>query len=108
MLLEELPELKASENQFVIESDYDVFEADGNEMLMRRVKEVGAIQSRDSLAVAVKGPLNGAKNLVNDPANTISNVPTGMMKFMGRAGENLKKVGQKGSQARHRLECNLS
>ena len=92
-------------NQFVIDSDYGVFEADGNEMLMRRVKEVGAIaqlkdvsrtdQFKDSLAAAARGPLNGAKNLVNDPANTISNVPKGIMKFMGRAGESLKKVGKK-------------
>jgi len=127
---EELPELKASEilkpeflkgprftvresvptssgtNQFVIDSDYGVFEADGNEMLARRVKEVGAIaelkdvsrtdQFKNSLAAAARGPLNGAKNLVTDPANTISNVPKGIMKFMGRAGESLKKVGKKG------------
>ncbi|HEY6070739.1 MAG TPA: hypothetical protein VIU85_05120 [Chthoniobacterales bacterium] len=126
---EELPELKASEilkpeflkgphftvresvptfsgtNQFVIDSDYGVFEADGNEMLMRRVKEVGAIaqlkdvsrtdQFKDSLAAAARGPINGAKNLVTDPANTISNVPKGIMKFMGRAGESLKNVGKK-------------
>jgi hypothetical protein len=126
---EELPELKAREilqpqfvkgphftvresvptssgmNQFVIDSEYGVFEADGNEMLMRRVKEVGAIaqlkeisrtdQFKDSLAAAARGPINGAKNLVTDPANTISNVPKGVMKFMGRAGESLKKVGKK-------------
>src|SRR5262249_23958903 len=92
-------------NQFVIDSDYGVFEADGNEMVIRRVKEVGAIaelkdvsrtdQFKNSLAAAARGPLNGEKNLVNDPANTISNVPKGIMKFMGRAGESLKKVGQK-------------
>ncbi len=126
---EELPELKASEilrpeflkgphytvresvptfsgtNQFVIDSEYGVFEADGNEMLVRRVKEIGAIgelkevsrtdQFKDSLAAAAKAPLNGAKNLVTDPANTISNVPKGIMKFMGRAGESIKNVGKK-------------
>ena len=94
---EELPELKASEilrpeflkgphftlresvptssgtNQFVIDSDYGVFEVDGNEMVVRRVREVGAIaelkdvsrtdQFKDSLAAAATGPLNGAKIL---------------------------------------------
>ena len=64
---EELPELKASEilkpeflhgphhtvresvptfsgsNQFIIESDFGIFDADGNEMLVHRVKEVYAI-----------------------------------------------------------------
>jgi hypothetical protein len=126
---EQLPELKASDiikpellkgphfsvrepvptssgtNQFTIDSDYGLFEADGNEMLVKRVREIGAIgelkevsrtdQFKQSLAAAAKGPLNGAKNLVQDPANTISNVPKGIMKFMGRAGESLKKVGQK-------------
>jgi hypothetical protein len=127
---EELPELKASDiikpeflkgphfsvrepvptfsgtNQFTIDSDYGAFEADGNEMLIRRVREIGAIaelkdvsrtdQFKDSLAAAAKGPLKGAKNLVTDPANTISNVPKGIMKFMGRAGESIKNVGKKG------------
>jgi hypothetical protein len=126
---EELPELKASDiikpeflkgphfsvrepvptfsgtNQFTIDSDYGAFEADGNEMLIRRVREIGAIaelkdvsrtdQFKDSLAAAAKGPLKGAKNLVTDPANTISNVPKGIMKFMGRAGESIKNVGKK-------------
>src|SRR6266478_607274 len=87
---EELPELKASEilkpeilkgpyhtvrepvptsagmNQFVIDSDFGVFDADGNEMLLRRVKEVYAIaqlkdvsrtdQFKQSLLTAAQGP----------------------------------------------------
>src|SRR4029077_10184855 len=64
---EELPELKASDilkpeffsgphykvreevptssgaNQFTIDSDFGVFEADGNEMLVRRINEINAI-----------------------------------------------------------------
>jgi hypothetical protein len=66
-VFEELPELKASEilkpellkgphfvvrdpvptgsgmNQFTIDSDFGVFEADGNEMLLQRLKEIDAI-----------------------------------------------------------------
>jgi hypothetical protein len=126
---EELPELKASEilkpeyfqgahhtvreavptssgsNQFVIDSDFGVFDADGNEMLLRRVKEVYAIaqlndlsrtdQFKDSLLTAAKGPYNAAKNIVKDPVNAVSNVPKGVMKFMGRAGESIKNIGKK-------------
>jgi len=126
---EEFPELRASEilkpeylqgphhkvrevvptasgsNQFVIESDYGVFDAEGNEMLMRRVKEVYAIaqlsdvsrtdQFKESLVTAAKGPYNAAKNIVKDPVTSISNVPKGVMKFMGRAGESIKNVGKK-------------
>jgi hypothetical protein len=126
---EELPELKASEilkpeffkgqyhtlqepvptssgtNQFVIDSDFGVFEADGNEMLVRRVKEIYAIarlkevsrtdQFKESLGNAAKGTYNAAKKIVSDPVNTISNVPKGIMKFMGRAQQSIKNVGKK-------------
>src|SRR5690349_23034170 len=71
---EELPELRASEilkpeilkgphhtvresvptfsgmNQFVIDSDYGVFDAEGNEMLLRRIKEVYAIDQLKSVS----------------------------------------------------------
>src|SRR4026207_2382952 len=67
IVFEELPELKASEilkpewlkgphyvvsdpvptasgmNQFTIDSDFGVFEADGNELLLQRLKEIDAI-----------------------------------------------------------------
>jgi len=126
---EELPELKAGEilkpeffkgryhtvrepvptssgtNQFVIDSDFGVFDADGNEMLARRVKEVYAIarlkdvsrtdQFKESLTTAAKGTYNAAKNIVKDPAQAISNVPKGVMKFMGKAGESIRNVGKK-------------
>ncbi len=126
---EELPELKASEilkpevfqgphhtvresvptssgmNQFVIDSDFGVFDADGNEMLLRRVKEVYAIaqlkdvsrtdQFKQSLLTAAQGPYNAAKNLVKDPVTAVSNVPKGVMKFMGRAGQSIKNIGKK-------------
>jgi hypothetical protein len=92
-------------NQFVIDSDFGVFEADGNEMLLRRVNEVNAIaelkdvsrgeQFKDSLIRAAKGPLNSAKRIIEDPGKAISNVPKGVMKFMGRAGDTIKGLGKK-------------
>ncbi|HEY4284582.1 MAG TPA: hypothetical protein VGM62_16085 [Chthoniobacterales bacterium] len=130
---EELPELKASEilkpeilkgqyhtvrepvptssgmNQFVIDSDFGVFDVDGNEMLLRRVREIYAIaqlkdvsrtdQFKESLSAATRSTYNAAKNIVKDPVNTISNVPKGVMKFMGKAGDSLKKVGKKEKSA---------
>src|SRR5690242_8219946 len=111
---EELPELGASEilqpeilkgphhlvresvptssgmNQFVIDSDYGVFDAEGNEMLLRRIKEVYAIdqlksvsrtdQFEQSLMTAAKGPYNAAKNVVQDPAGSVSSAGKGLMK----------------------------
>src|SRR5215471_18476394 len=118
-VFEELPELKASEilkpeflqgphfmvrdsvptgsgmNQFTIDSDFGVFEADGNQMLLQRLKEIDAIarlqevsrtdEFKKSLLAAAKSPLNSAKNIARDPAQAISNVPKGVMKFLGRA-----------------------
>jgi hypothetical protein len=126
---EELPELKASEilrpdilqgpnhkvreevptysgaNRFTIDSAFGVFEAEGNEMLVRRVNEINAIAKlkevsrtdayKNALMQAAKGPLAAAKNIVTDPVNTVTNVPKGIMKFMGRAGERVKGIGKK-------------
>ena len=130
-VFEELPELKASEilkpeflkgphyavrdqvptgsgmNQFTIDSDFGVFEADGNEMLLQRLKEIDAIarlqdvsrtdQFKKSLVAAAKSPLNSARNIARDPAQAISNVPKGIMKFLGRAKETVQNVGKGGN-----------
>src|SRR5262249_40750773 len=130
-VFEELPELQASEilkpefvkgthfavrdpvptnvgmNQFTIDSDFGVFEADGNEMLLQRLKEIDAIarlgdvsrtdEFKKSLLVAAKSPLNSAKNIARDPAQAISNVPKGLMKFLGRAKESVQNVGKGGN-----------
>jgi hypothetical protein len=127
-VFEELPELKATEilnpeflqgphfavrepvptsagmNQFTIDSDFGVFEADGNEMLLERLKEIDAIarlqavsrtdEFKNSLMAAAKSPLNSAKNIARDPAQAISNVPKGLMKFLGRAKESVENVGK--------------
>jgi hypothetical protein len=129
-VFEELPELKATEilkpeflqgphfavrdpvptsagmNQFTIDSDFGVFEADGNEMLLQRLKEIDAIarlrevsrtdEFKNSLMVAAKSPLNSAKNIAKDPAQAIANVPKGLMKFLGRAKETVENVGKGG------------
>jgi hypothetical protein len=130
-VFEELPELKASEilkpeflqgphyvvrdpvptgagmNQFTIDSDFGVFEADGNEMLLQRLKEIDAIarlrevsrtdEFKKSLLAAAKSPLNSAKSIARDPAQAISNVPKGIMKFLGRAKETVENVGKGGN-----------
>jgi len=92
-------------NQFTIDSDFGVFEANGNEMLVTRIKEVNAIERlkevsrtdefKNALTKAAKSPIASAKNIVTDPVNTISNAPKGLMKFMRRAGESIKDIGNK-------------
>jgi hypothetical protein len=129
-VFEELPELKASEilkpellkgphfevrdpvptasgmNQFTIDSDFGFFEADGNEMLLQRLKEIDAIARlgevsrtdafKKSLMDAAKSPLNSARSIAKDPAQAIANVPKGLMKFLGRAKESVENVGKGG------------
>lgn len=126
---EELPELKASEilrenvltgphhkvreevtpysgaNHYSIDSDFGVFEAEGNEMLVRRIGEINAIaklkevsrtdEYKQALLQAAKSPLAAAKQIVTEPVETISNVPKGIGKFMSRAGQTIKGIGKK-------------
>jgi len=126
---EDLPELKASEilrpeflkgtyfsvreevptfsgaNHFTIDSEFGVFEAEGNEMLVRRIGEINAIaqlkevsrtdEFKGALVKAAKSPAAAAKQIVTDPVNAITNAPKGVMKFMGRIGESVKGIGQK-------------
>src|SRR5262249_21046165 len=53
---------------------------------------------KKSLVAAAKSPLNSAKNIARDPAQAISNVPKGIMKFLGRAKETVKNVGKGGGE----------
>ena len=72
-------------NQFMIDSDFGVFEANGNEMLLRRINEINAIerlkevsrtdQYKNALVAAAKSPIAAAKSIVTDPVNTLANVP---------------------------------
>src|SRR5438876_1069888 len=92
-------------NQFTIDSDCGVFEANGNEMLVRRINEINAIaqlkeisrtdEYKKALTAAAKSPIAAATNIVTDPVNTVANVPKGIMKFMSRAGESVKNIGKK-------------
>ena len=101
---EEVPTYSGA-NQFTIDSDFGVFEADGNEMLVRRINEINAIarlkevsrtdEFKEALRKAAKSPMAAAKAIADDPVHAITNVPKGVMKFMGRIGENIKGIGQK-------------
>jgi hypothetical protein len=92
-------------NQFTIDSDFGVFEANGNEMLVRRINEINAIarlkeisrtdEYKKALTAAAKSPVAAMKNIANDPVNMVSNMPKGIMKFMRRAGESVRNIGNK-------------
>lgn len=93
----------AGHNQYTIDSDFGVFEAQGNAQLVQRVGEIEAIArlneiSRSdeyikALELAAKGPVQLARNLATDPVKTVSGIPKGLWKFVNRAGEAAKQLG---------------
>ena len=75
-------------------------------MLLTRIKEIDAIARLKEVSrtdefqeCAYQGGQESHRfcetNIVTDPVNTISNAPKGLMKFMRRAGESIKDVGNK-------------
>jgi hypothetical protein len=92
----------AGSNQYTIDSDFGVFTAGSNQMLLRRVAEINGIAQLQALsktdefgqaaAKAAATPLNVAQDLVTDPVDTISSVPHGIFGFLNRAGEAVKRV----------------
>jgi hypothetical protein len=91
-------------NGYLIDSDFGTFEADGNVMLVRRVREIAAIaklrevsktdEFKSALGAAVKSPVLVAKGLVEHPVSTVTGVPKGLFKFMNRAGQGIKEKAQ--------------
>jgi len=92
-------------NHFTIDSHFGIFTAEGNAMLVRRVDEINAIarlsevsktdEFKEALKRAAMSPVNTVKALVTDPVKTVSAIPKGLKKFMGRAGETVKSIGKK-------------
>src|SRR5208282_750563 len=91
-------------NHYTIDSDFGVFEADGNAMLMRRVAEINAIAKLQAMSQtrefteaakqAAEAPLQVAQDLVTNPVSTISSVPKGIWGFFNQAREPVKQVAE--------------
>jgi hypothetical protein len=92
-------------NGYLIDSAAGTFEADGNLMLVRRIREIAAIarlrevsrtdEYTKALRAAAKSPLLVAKGLVEHPVSTVSGVPKGIWKTLNRAGQGLKERSEK-------------
>lgn len=91
-------------NDYIIDSDYGLFEADGNAMLTRRVQEIAAIaklkevsrtdEFAKALGAAAASPVALARNLVENPVSTVAGVPKGIFKFLNRTGQAIKEKGE--------------
>jgi hypothetical protein len=92
------------QNDYTITSDFGVFDANGNDMLMRTVAEINAIsimqnisatqEFKDAAAKAAQSPIIAARNLVTNPLGTISGVQKGVWKFLNQAGQSVKEIGE--------------
>jgi hypothetical protein len=88
-------------NRYLIASEYGEFEADGNIMLERRIREVAAIrklkevsrtdQYKKALLAATASPLVVAKDVVTRPVSTITGIPKGLFRFANRVGQSVKE-----------------
>ncbi len=107
-------------NHYTIDSDFGVFEADGNQMLMRRVAEINAIAQLESISQTkeftqaaekeAKVPLQVAQDLINNPVSTLSSVPRGIWGFLNQAGQAVKEAteGRESTPAEGNAVANLT
>ncbi len=94
----------SGENWYVIDSDVGMFEVSGNVMLQHRIAEIYAIlklreisKSKtygDALKAAAKSPFVMAKNLIENPVDTITAVPKGVFKFVKRTGRKIQSAAE--------------
>lgn len=94
----------AGRNSYVLESEFGTFDIEGNALLVRRIQELSAIRElrnisksdeyKEALKKAAKSPLVAAKGLVEHPVKTITGIPKGIFKMVGRAGNSIKNAAQ--------------
>ncbi len=87
-------------NRYTIYSHFGKFQANGEDMLRIRVKEIKAIESLreikkskafgEAVKKAATSPLKGAHALITDPVDTVKGIPKGVGKFFSRIGEMAK------------------
>ena len=92
-------------NTYLIKSAFGNFQADGDDLLRIRVREIRALAAMQHIAKsklygdaakqALQSPLKMAGNLLESPGNTVRSVGRGAMRYVRRAGEAVKrgKVG---------------
>jgi hypothetical protein len=83
-------------NTYTIDSDFGVIYAQGDHLLLERVREIYAIAGiratketsayTEALSSGVTGTVNGAKNLIKDPTGSVKGMAKGAARFLKSAG----------------------
>lgn len=100
---------RAGRNFYRISSPLGNFQAEGSFELMERIAELHAISKlreisegeeyKKALKAAAKGPVELARNLADDPVQTVSDIPRGVFKFVRRTGQTIShKVKKEGPE----------
>jgi hypothetical protein len=97
--------------EFVIDSDYGIYECVGTGELQRRVDEIRAISTlvavskSDLFAEGVKksiaSPLNAVKNIVEDPGGAVKQVPKSVGHFFGKVGSGIGNAARKAGEKKN-------
>ncbi|UCD10943.1 MAG: hypothetical protein JSU88_09740 [Nitrospinaceae bacterium] len=84
-------------NRYRLSSDFFVMDVQGDDMLRAHIQEVRALDAlakmkktsafADAVKNTAKSPFYMAKDLITHPVDTVTGVPKGIWRFMGRAGE---------------------
>ncbi len=100
-------------NTYAIDSDYGVFYAHGDYMLLERIREIYAIAAiratkesaayTQAIGAGVAGTVDGAKNLVKDPLGSLSGMGKGAARFLKSATERVATTTQ-GNDAANNLK----
>jgi hypothetical protein len=92
-------------NTYLIESDYGLFTARGDDLLRVRVAEVGALAAlsevtrseafAEAAAAAAKRPFETAANVATRPLGTIKRLPSGVSRYFKRTARKVRKTARK-------------
>lgn len=92
-------------NQYIIVSDYGTFRAEGNALLVKRINEIQAIQAAhqitkskafiDSAVNSAVRPVGWGLDLIDEPVKTTGRTVGGVMKYVHRATEGVRRAGKK-------------
>jgi hypothetical protein len=82
-------------DHFTVDSDYGVFEVTGDAALRKLLREIAAMEALNkiksttafgkALAASAKKPIQFVGNLVTEPVDTVSSIPTGVGRLFSNA-----------------------
>jgi hypothetical protein len=96
-------------DHFTLDSDYGVFEVTGDAALRKLLREIAAMEALNkiksttafgkALAASAKKPIQFVGNLVTEPVDTVSSIPTGVGRLFSNAYSSITSKKQAGEDS---------